>query len=326
MTSSKAPISPRGPRLTRASFLRGAAAAAAVPFTGFHRAESLSALGLTEVAPGVFVHQGHHALFSPENEGDIANCGIVIGRDAVAVIDTGGSAHVGTALRQSLRAITDRPITYVINTHMHPDHVFGNAAFAADAPAFVGHHKLARGLAARAERYLAVNRELLGEAAFEGTRIVLPTLAVTDRTVIDLGGRTLVLQAHPTAHTDNDLTVRDEATGTVFMGDLLFCDHIPTLDGSITGWLSLMDVLAGQPAERVVPGHGPASMPWPDAVRPLQRYFQTVAADVRALIEAGASIADAPARAGQSEKDAWQLFDDYHGRNVTAAFKELEWE
>src|SRR5262249_50797168 len=159
---------------------------------------------------------------------------------------------------------TTLPVRYVINTHMHPDHVLGNAAFEADNPVFIGHAKLARGLAARSERYLAANKDLMGEAAFAGTHIVMPMQAVEDRTALELGGRTIDLEAHKTAHTDNDLTVRDSTTQTLFLGDLLFSGHVPTLDGSIVGWLALMDRLTAVPAERVVPGHGPPSMQWPD--------------------------------------------------------------
>ncbi|HKZ95639.1 MAG TPA: quinoprotein relay system zinc metallohydrolase 2 [Hyphomicrobiaceae bacterium] len=279
-----------------------------------------------EIAPGVFVHQGRHALVSPENGGDISNCGFVVGKNGVAVVDTCGSAKLGGLLRAAVRAVTDRPIRYVINTHMHPDHVFGNAAFADDAPAFVAHAKLARGLAARSQRYLAVNEQLMSEAAFAGTRIVLPTLAVEDHTTLDLGGRTLELEAQDTAHTDNDLTIRDNATGTVFLGDLLFAEHVPTLDGSIRGWISLMKRLTRQPAQRVVPGHGPPSMPWPAAAKALERYLDRVAGDVRRQIKDGRTLAEAAATAGVSEKGAWLLFEDYHARNVTAAFAELEWE
>jgi quinoprotein relay system zinc metallohydrolase 2 len=279
-----------------------------------------------EIAPGVHAHYGNVAVYAPDNEGDIANASFVVGREAVAVIDTGGSARVGARLHAAVRAVTDLPIRYVINTHMHPDHVFGNAAFEADAPEFVGHHKLARGLQARSERYLAINKEALGDAAFAGTKIVLPTKGIAEPTRLDLGGRTLVLEPQKTAHTDNDLTVRDEATGTVFLGDLLFSEHVPTLDGSILGWLAVLDALSKTPAERVVPGHGPVSMPWPDAAKPIQHYLSVIRDEIRVLIKDDRTLSEATTSVGRSEKDAWRLFEDYHARNVSAAFAELEWE
>ena len=312
--------------LSRQGFLRAALALAASPLLRYVPAEAADGVEVSEVAPGVFVHQGRYELQSPQNRGDMANASFVVGTDAVAVIDTLGSAVAGRELRSAIRAVTDRPIRYVINTHMHPDHVFGNAAFKEDNPAFVGHYKLARGLATRADRYLAINKEMLGEAAFAGIEVIVPTLAVEKSLKLDLGGRTLVLETQRTAHTDNDLTVTDTATDTLFLGDLLFSVHVPTLDGSIRGWLALIEELGERKAARVVPGHGPHAMELPEALAPEQRYLSAIAADVRKLIKEGKTLEDATKIAGFSERDAWKLFDNYHVRNVSAAFAELEWE
>ena len=299
---------------------------AAFPLLRYVPAHAADRLETSEIAPGVFVHQGRYEIQSPENRGDMANASFVVGTDSVAVIDTLGSAVAGRELRSAIRAVTGKPIRYVINTHMHPDHVFGNAAFKEDDPTIVGHYKLARGLGSRAERYLAINKQMLGEEAFEGIEIVLPTLAVETTKTLDLGGRSLVLETQRTAHTDNDLTITDTATDTLFLGDLLFSVHVPTLDGSITGWLALLDEFAQRKAARVVPGHGPHAMALPEALAPEQRYLSAIAADVRQLIEDGKTLEDATRIAGFSERDAWKLFDHYHVRNVSAAFAELEWE
>jgi quinoprotein relay system zinc metallohydrolase 2 len=279
-----------------------------------------------EVAPGVFVHHGQYGLFTPRNSGDVSNCGFVVGDEAVAVIDTSGSYRLGRALLAAIRAHTNKPVRYVINTHMHPDHVFGNAAFSGERPRFVGHKKLARALSARSDRYLAANRELLGDEAFEGTQIIMPDTPVDGRMEIDLGRRKLVLTAEPTAHTDNDLIVLDETSGTLFLGDLLFSVHVPALDGSIRGWLAVLDKLKNEKIARAVPGHGPVSMPWPEALAAEQRYLSRIATEVREAVKQGRTIAETTRTAGQSERGQWQLFDEFNARNVSAAFAELEWE
>jgi glyoxylase-like metal-dependent hydrolase (beta-lactamase superfamily II) len=133
------------------------------------------------------------------------------------------------------------------------------------------------------------------------------------------------LRAWPIAHSDNDITVLDSATKTLFAGDLLFLAHTPVLDGSIRGWLSAIEELGTLPALRVVPGHGPVSA-WPAALADERRYLETLASDVRAFVARGAPISVAANAAAPSERSRWQLFDDYNARNATTAFSEIEWE
>jgi quinoprotein relay system zinc metallohydrolase 2 len=288
--------------------------------------ETISPLPVQEVAPGVFVHAGEIALMSEENLGDIANIGFVIGDRGVAVVDTGGSVPIGDRLLAAIRARTNKPILYVINTHEHPDHVFGNAAFDGLGATFVGHRNLRRALAMRGEFYLKAFRRIIGDKLVDQVKIILPTLTVADRLTLDLGGRTLELQAWPPAHTDCDLTVLDSATRTLFAGDLVFVGHLPIIDGSVKGWLVDLDALARVPAALVIPGHGPVGLPWPQALDSERAYFDGLAKDVKISIAKGEPVDAAEKWAGQSQRDDWRLFDDYNRRNVMAAYSEFEWD
>lgn len=281
---------------------------------------------VSEVAPGVFVHQGLHQEPDSANKGDVSNQGFVIGSEAVAVIDTGGSRFVGEALREAVRAETDLPIRYVILTHMHPDHVLGAAAFADEGTEVISHVRLRPALEARQDTYLEAMGRLIGPE-FEGSDIVLPDREVADRIVLNLGNRELVLQAHETAHTDNDLTVLDRQSGILFAGDLAFIGHTPALDGSALGWQAfLASALAEPTGDWVVPGHGPAILSWEQGLSPTKAYLDLLIAEVRTAIAAGLPMLQAIREVGRGAETEWLLFEDFHPRNVTAAFKELEWE
>jgi quinoprotein relay system zinc metallohydrolase 2 len=290
----------------------------------FGRASS-EALEVARVAPGVYVHTGQIAVASPQNAGDIANLSFVVGQRCVAIIDTGNTYAMGVALRAAVKTVTATPVCYVINTHDHPDHVFGNAAFRTAGVQFVGHKNLAPALAARKENYERALERNLGPVA-KGSVIVMPTVLVEHTLRLDLGGRALDLKAWRTAHTDTDLTVEDEASGTVWLGDLLFVRHVPVIDGSIRGWMAVCEALRSLRFTHLVPGHGPVDPEWPQALDDQVRYLGNIATEVKAAIQAQQTLSETVEKSNLSEQHSWALFDEFNRRNVTAAYAELEWE
>lgn len=281
-------------------------------------------LEIREIAPGVFVHQGKHAVPDPDNAGDLANLGFIVGGDSVAVVDAGGSRQVAEGLYAAIRLTTDLPIKWLILTHMHPDHSMGAEVFHEAGAIVIGHQNLELALASRAETYAASMLRLMGEQAFLGTRLVVPDQ--TDVTSIDLGARVLTIQSYELAHTNTDMTVLDQQTGTLFTGDLVFVEHTPALDGSILGWQKVLNRMATEDITQIVPGHGPSPLPWPKAADPTRGYLEALTQETRKAIAAGESMRRAIEHLGESQRSHWVLFDEYNKRNATAAYKELEWE
>jgi quinoprotein relay system zinc metallohydrolase 2 len=308
--------------LSRRVVLLGGASLCCAPALVCSRNANLFAT--QEVADGIHIRSGLDEESSAANAGAIANVGFIIGRQAVAVADPGGSLEDGARLRETIRAVTRLPIRYVILSHVHPDHIFGAGAFAADKPAYVGHERLPYALAERGEYYRNRLDQVLGKGA--AGAVVTPTMLVKDHSEIDLGGRVLSLTAHPVAHTDCDLSILDRQTGTLLPADLLFVRRVPSLDGSLVGWLKELAALKALPAKLAVPGHGPAVVDWPAGAADLERYLGVLLRETREAIAKGVDISAAVQTVAQSERGRWALFDDYHGHNITKAFKELEWE
>ncbi len=329
MPGVRPPVPMPPPCWLRAGWVPGLLIAAGGVFG--QAADSPEPLRVTQVSPGVYVHLGALEDWAPVNGGDVANIGFVVGSRCVAVIDTGGTPGVGRALRAAIERTTPLPVCYVINSHAHPDHMLGNVAFddakssSRRAPQFVASAAFTRTLKAREPFYLNALRRDFG-IQLDPSAIVYPGISVDKTLELDLGDRVLTLQAWPTAHTDNDLTVYDQRTHTLFASDLLFVQHLPAVDGSLRGWISVMADLKRLDVATVVPGHGAVSNDWPAAMDAQAIYLGGLLRDTRAAVKHLIPIQQAIDRIGIPAGPHWLLTDRFHRRNVTAAYAELEWE
>jgi quinoprotein relay system zinc metallohydrolase 2 len=280
---------------------------------------------LQELAQGIYLHQGVHADLDDAERGNSANLGVIVGTRCIAVVDTGGSLDTGTSLREAISSLSEKPICYVINTHVHFDHVLANTAFADSGAQFVGHHNLADAIAANKEFFAQNFANELGVSS-RAAEIPSPTIVVETQTILDIGDRQLKLQAVATAHSESDLTILDMQTSTFFAGDLLFRERLPIVDGSLHGWQKWLDKVTQERYQLVVPGHGPVDRAWPVGAEAQEKYLNALVADTRASIAAGEFVQDAVDHVAAEELKGWVLTERAHGRNVSRAFRELEWE
>ncbi|HBI13947.1 MAG TPA: MBL fold metallo-hydrolase [Desulfobulbaceae bacterium] len=215
--------------------------------------------GLTKIAGNVYSYVDVKNS-SPQNSFG-ANAGIVIGRDGILVIDTLVSAREAKRFIDDIRAISDKPIRYVVNTHYHLDHSFGNAEFAKLGAIVVAHANDRQTMLRIGEAALQGAREFgLSEADLAGTALAYPVVAFTDRMEIDLGDQIVELIHPGRSHTDGSIVVFLSDQKVLFAGDALFTGYHPFLaEGNLPDWLKAIDAIAALDADVIIPGHGPLS-------------------------------------------------------------------
>lgn len=215
--------------------------------------------GLTKIADNVYSYVDVKNS-SPRNSFG-ANAGIVIGRDGILVIDTLVSAKEAKRFINDIRAISDKPIRYVVNTHYHLDHSFGNGEFAKLGAIVIAHAKDLANMRKNGEAALQGAKDFgLSEEDMEGTTLSYPVLAFTDRMEIDLGDQSVELLYPGRSHTDGSLVVFLPDHKLLFAGDALFTGYHPFMaEGNLAEWLKALDFIAALDADVIIPGHGPLS-------------------------------------------------------------------
>ena len=248
-----------------------------------------AAEGLTKIAEDVYSYVGVQDS-SPANS-YAANAGIVIGKDAVLVVDTLISAREAERFLADIRKVTDKPIRYVVNTHTHLDHAFGNCVFAKLGAVVISQEKDREGL----EKIAAValkNAVAFGvsEEMLQGTTISVPTISFPQAARVDLGGIAVELIAAAPSHSPGSAFVWVPSRKVVFAGDVLFTDFHPYMgDGDVAGWLKALDAIAALDVTAIVPGHGPLSTK--KDLAEMHAYLTTFDAKAREMAKTGASAA-----------------------------------
>jgi len=215
--------------------------------------------GLKKIADNVYSYLDTKGA-SPKNSFG-ANAGIVIGRDGILVIDTLISAKEARKFINEIRSISDKPIKYVVDTHSHLDHAFGNAEFESSGATIVAHVNTRKDLQINGEATMKRAKAYgLTDDDLEGTTIALPKITFTDKMEIDLGDQTVTLIYTEPSHSDGSIMVYLSDKKILFAGDVLFTDYHPNVaDGNISGWVRTLDYIMALDVDTIIPGHGPLS-------------------------------------------------------------------
>jgi glyoxylase-like metal-dependent hydrolase (beta-lactamase superfamily II) len=264
---------------------------------GFVVAEETA--GLTKLSEHVYAAVNFKNASAATNSFGV-NSGVVIGSDAVLVVDTRISAKEAQKLIADIKKITSKPIKYVVNTHYHLDHAWGNCEFVKLGAVVIGHEN-GRLAAPRAKDSMS-HPEYFGMAPddLNGTTVSAPTIIFKDAMLVDLGGVTVSLSYLGHSHTDDSITALVDQDGVLFAGDILFTRYHPFLaDADVAGWLKALAKLETTPAKIIVPGHGPVSTV--ADIKDLEIYLTQFDKQAKALC-VGKTQDDAPAIAQEMLK------------------------
>jgi glyoxylase-like metal-dependent hydrolase (beta-lactamase superfamily II) len=221
--------------------------------------QSFAAEKLTRIAENVYAYVDTKGA-SPKNSFG-ANAGIIIGRDGIVVVDTLISAREAKRFIRDIRAVSKKPIRYVINTHYHLDHAFGNSEFVKLGAVVVAQENDRKEMEKTAAETLKnIKGYGLTSQDMKGTSPAWPTVTYSDRMTIDIGGERIELIHARHSHTGGDTLVYLRDRKVLFAGDILFTDYHPFIaEGNVEEWVRQLDEIASMDVEKIIPGHGPVS-------------------------------------------------------------------
>jgi glyoxylase-like metal-dependent hydrolase (beta-lactamase superfamily II) len=225
------------------------------------RADEAVPMRAQQVSASSWYVQGLSAQGSGANQNFISNAGFVVTPAGVVVIDALGSPALAQRLVIEIRKITLLPITQVIVTHYHADHIYGLQTFRALGARIVAHRAAGEYLNSDAAQLrLVASRQELAPWVDEQTRLIEPDEWIDGDTDYKVGGVLLQVRAAGPSHTPEDLVIYLPQEKVLFAGDLVFRSRIPYVGKADSRhWIAALDKLLELGAQVIVPGHGPLS-------------------------------------------------------------------
>jgi quinoprotein relay system zinc metallohydrolase 1 len=301
--------------------LAGTAAAPLLPAFDVMAAPLTYRLKPQRLTDGVWMVAGAQEAITRENGGAIANVVILDTKAGAVVIDTGPSKRYGLSLASLARQLTGKDIAKVYLTHFHPDHVFGNQAFAPETIA--APQGVIQGLKEMGEGFADAMYRTAGDW-MRGTELVLPQ-TVVETGVDDFGDRRL-RTLNMKGHTASDMVLFDETSGFLFAGDLVFLDRAPTTpNADLEQWRISLATLGAIPHRALVPGHGPVE-PGARGIQQTRDWLIAVDEMIKAAFDKGLSITEAIAEPLPAWTENIALAKYEYERSVMHLYPKLEAE
>lgn len=292
--------------------------------------EALSASSTVLPAPQkisehVYAWIGPHGGPSKKNQGYRMNMAFVVGKKAVAVIDTGYTESMAKEMLQHINRITSAPVKYAINSNSQPDRTMGNEVFRRNGAKILMHPKEAERFSVNAPQYANGIATTLGVPVASITVPNAPDRLVSQDIKIDLGGVNIEVKPFRASHTSGSLVIHIPGDNVVYAGDVLYSGRLLAIlpDSNIKSWIAAYDELRAFGAVTFIPGHGnPATLKAFDSST--RAYLVTLNEHMKKMVEGGVSLQEAIGRLNQKPFRKLENFDELAGRNASLAYLEQE--
>ncbi|MDZ4254603.1 MAG: MBL fold metallo-hydrolase [Sulfuritalea sp.] len=280
-----------------------------------------------QVAPHTWVIHGPLADPTVENQGFMNNPAFVVTKDGVVVIDPGSSEQAGRMVLRQLRKVTAKPVTHVLNTHVHGDHWLGNQAIHDAYPQaqIMAHPEMIRAATGgAAKRWLDI-MDRLTQGFTRGTRALIPTVAVVESQTFSAGGIEFRIHAPEKAHSRTDIMIEVASESLVFLGDNVLNGRFGQMDdGTFQGSIAACERALAIPAKVFVPGHGKTG--GREIVGAYRGYLAALLETVKREYDAGKQDYEMKntVKTAVAPYAAWEGFDQHFGRHISVAVLELD--
>lgn len=280
----------------------------------------LLALPADAVEPEVIkVAEGVYGFIGVEGA---TNSGFVVTEEGVVVIDTQGPKELALLLKKRIQEITDKPVIYVINTHYHGDHTFGNQHFK-EARDIISHENTKKNLIEKNKPHKEQFKRFFGEKALEGIEVVLPTRTFKDTLSMRVGNKSLELVYLGIGHTDGDIIVYLPVEGVIFGGDLLYTGRLPWVgDGNVQSWREVLKRMGWFEAHTYVPGHGKVTDK--KGLKEFKTYLDDLTNEVARMVKDGKDLETAMKEIDLPKYKGWLKYNEWFGLNAKKVFEELK--
>ena len=206
--------------------------------------------GVKQLAPNIYAYIQSKATWY------WSNAGFIVGNDYVVVVDSLSTVGLTQKLKDEIKKITDKPIRYLINTHHHGDHIYGNHAFA--GATIISHDYCRREAIEQGIRDPSLMNTIFPEFDFRGIAVTPADITFDKQLTLHMEEREIRLLHFGPGHTAGDIIVHLPEEGIIFAGDFIFLYSTPLgMEGSFAGWLRNLDAMENLGAQTYVPGHGP---------------------------------------------------------------------